>query len=232
VADARSSTAHDAHDLLLIAALVDRDLHGADHDRAREQVATCSACAALHADLLGLARAVHDLPGPDRPRDFTLRPDDAQRLRPGLVRRLLGVFGTARDGVSRPLAMGLTTLGLAGLLIGVVPGALSSGASTATLNTTGAPVEDQRFESFAMPAASQAPQLQGEGAGAPAATDAQDVYRGAPPPAGPDVAAEHDPAGLAPDASGTSLTVVLSGTFLIVGLGLFALRWTSRRFGG
>jgi hypothetical protein len=29
-----------------------------------------------------------------------------------------------------------------------------------------------------------------------------------------------------------SQLVVISGTLLIIGLGLFALRWTSRRFGG
>jgi hypothetical protein len=39
-------------------------------------------------------------------------------------------------------------------------------------------------------------------------------------------------AGLAEDAGGVSQLVVISGTLLIVGLGLFALRWTSRRFGG
>jgi hypothetical protein len=37
---------------------------------------------------------------------------------------------------------------------------------------------------------------------------------------------------LAPDSTGLSLPIVLSGSLLIVGLGLFALRWTSRRFGG
>jgi hypothetical protein len=31
--------------------------------------------------------------------------------------------------------------------------------------------------------------------------------------------------------SGPSVLVVLSGSFLIVGLGLFALRWTGRRLG-
>ena len=37
---------------------------------------------------------------------------------------------------------------------------------------------------------------------------------------------------VADDRTGASQLVVISGTLLIVGLGLFALRWTSRRFGG
>jgi hypothetical protein len=37
---------------------------------------------------------------------------------------------------------------------------------------------------------------------------------------------------LSEDSSGVSQLIVISGTLLIVGLGLFALRWTSRRFGG
>jgi hypothetical protein len=50
---------------------------------------------------------------------------------------------------------------------------------------------------------------------------------------GMDLAAEPPPeVALAPDSSGVSQLVVMSGSLLIVGLGLFALRWTSRRFGG
>jgi len=37
---------------------------------------------------------------------------------------------------------------------------------------------------------------------------------------------------LSDDSSGASQLIVISGTLLIIGLGLFALRWTSRRFGG
>ena len=37
---------------------------------------------------------------------------------------------------------------------------------------------------------------------------------------------------LSEDSTGVSQLIVISGTLLIVGLGLFALRWTSRRFGG
>ena len=70
------------------------------------------------------------LPAIERPRDFQLRPEDAQRLRPNRIRRLFGSFGTARDGFSRPLALGLTTLGLAGLMVGILPGTLSFGGAS------------------------------------------------------------------------------------------------------
>ena len=227
---------HADHDPLLVAALADRELTGQEHDRARAQVAACPDCASLHADLLTLARATHDLPPIARSRDFTLRPEDAQRYRPNLVRRLVGAFGTARDGFSRPLAMGLTTLGLAGLLIGIVPGALSGGGTSAQLAPVGAPADVGRLESLgAAPGASAERDRAGALAGEPT-TDPR-VGQEAGDDRGfeafsEDTAGEGDPAGLAPDSSGMSLVIVLSGTFLIAGLGLFALRWTTRRFGG
>ena len=79
--------------------------------RAQAQVDACTECATLHAELVSLATSARQLPAIERPRDFRLRPEDAQRLRPNRFRRLFGSFGTARDGFSRPLAMGLTTLG-------------------------------------------------------------------------------------------------------------------------
>jgi anti-sigma factor RsiW len=227
---------HADHDPLLVAALADRELTGEEHDRARAQVAACTDCASLHADLVSIARATHALPPIARSRDFTLRPEDAQRYRPGLVRRLVGAFGTARDGFSRPLAMGLTTLGLAGLLIGIVPGALSSGGTTSLLAPVGTPVEDVRLESLsAAPRASSerdtANGLAGDATGAPAVGQEAGSDPGIEAYSN-DASGEGDPAGLAPDSSGMSLMIVLSGSFLIAGLGLFALRWTTSRFGG
>jgi hypothetical protein len=233
---------HPDHDPLLVAALADRELSGEDHARARAQVEACAACASLHADLVSLARATHALPPIARPRDFTLRPEDAQRYRPTFLRRVIGAFGTARDGFSRPLAMGLTTLGLAGLLIGILPGALSLGGATggAPLTPVGAPVEEDRLHSLsAAPAASAqhdrssgaagqatgAPEVgQGNGDGTDEGVDVE-AYAN-------DTAGERNTVALAPDSSGMSLMLVLSGSFLIAGLGLFALRWTSGRFGG
>jgi anti-sigma factor RsiW len=243
-----SPTAHSQHDLLLVAALADRELTGEETEQVRAQVAACAECAALQADLVTLAQATRELPPVARPRDFTLRPVDAQRLRPTLVRRILGSFGTTRDSVSRPLAMGLTTLGLAGLLVGVVPGALSLGAGGATsLSGAGQSVDEEQLES--MRAAEDGRDTEGQASAAPAAAPdasgdsaAPSAVAGAPDPDGVDNGAAENPidiAGepdvaplLASDPSGVSQVVVISGSFLIIGLGLFALRWTSRRFGG
>jgi hypothetical protein len=55
----------------------------------------------------------------------------------------VAILGTSRDALSRPLAIGLTTLGLAGLLVTAAPslmfGSASSGAAPATV---GAPTGD------------------------------------------------------------------------------------------
>jgi anti-sigma factor RsiW len=241
------TTTHAEHDLLLVAALADREPDGEEAGRGRAQIAACTECAALHAELVSLASATRALPSASRPRDFRLRPADAERLRPNLVRRILGSFGTARDGFSRPLAMGLTTLGLAGLLIGVVPGALpagGTGGAGATLETVGQAVDDD-FRSMgaasaapgavAVPAPSgdQATDGNEDAAGASAAPTAQQQRDLGGRGGGVMIAGEPDPEiALAPDSSGVSQLVVVSGSLLIVGLGLFALRWSSRRFGG
>ena len=247
---------HTQHDPLLVAAFADRGATGEEADLARAQIAACTECAALHAELVSLATATRQLPPIERPRDFRLRPVDAQRLRPNLIRRLFGSFGTPRDGFSRPLAAGLTTLGLAGLMLGILPGTLSLGGSTTggSAAATSAPAE--------APAAG-APAPQAAPAGSPAAGGAPEQ---APSPGrlqahfeGGEVAADNsrplaageleaetngapvmiagepDNAPLnsvADDSTGASQLIVISGTLLIIGLGLFALRWTSRRFGG
>ena len=52
---------------------------------------------------------------------------DAGRAFERGLRRLLRSIGSARDTVTRPLAIGLTTFGLVGVLVGTVPGALTLG---------------------------------------------------------------------------------------------------------
>ena len=105
---------------------------------------------------------------PTRPRDFTLTPADAARLRPRGLRRWLAGIGTARDGVSFPLALGLTTMGIAGLLFATVPGVLSgmggatAGAAPETLSAVGAAIP-------APAAASAAPVASHVAAAAPSA---------------------------------------------------------------
>jgi hypothetical protein len=132
---------HATHDALLIASLLDRTADDTDRRRAGALVATCDACASLHGDLLALREATQALPVPARPRDFALSPADVTRLRPGGWRRLIAAFGSAGDIFSRPLAIGLTTIGLAGLLVTTIPGVLSGQATSGSAVSTGlAPV--------------------------------------------------------------------------------------------
>jgi hypothetical protein len=258
-----NSSDHDRHDLLAVAALADRDATGEEAVRAQAQIDTCPECASLHAELVSLASATRTLPAMQRPRDFQLRPEDAQRLRPNRFRRLFGSFGTARDGFSRPLALGLTTLGLAGLLFGVLPGTLSFGGAASAPGGAAAgsaPQEEIQQTLGAAAAASAAPAVP-EAGGAPAAQpgasapaaqpgaspqpaagldfDNGDGAVAIPAPTFVDTFNQRDVAGegqgltsLSEDSTGVSVLIVVSGTLLIIGLGLFALRWTSRRFGG
>ena len=252
-----NSSDHAQHDLLAVAALADRDATGEEAMRAQAQVDACTECATLHAELVSLTTATRRLPAMERPRDFRLRPEDAQRLRPNRIRRLFGSFGTARDGFSRPLALGLTTLGIAGLMLGILPGTLSfGGAASGPSQPQAASAPQQEVETFGGAAASApapadggAPEAQ-PGASTPAGLGAGigsgDRAIAAPAPAGEalnqrdetdygsvDIAGEPQSLlSVADDSTGVSQLVVISGTLLIVGLGLFALRWTSRRFGG
>jgi anti-sigma factor RsiW len=131
--DSRST--HEAHDRLLIASLVDRSPSDTDRALAEAQLAGCGDCAALYADLVALSAATRAMPIPKRPRDFTLTASDVQRLRVRGWRRLLAAIGSSRDVFSRPLAIGLTTLGLAGLLVATVPAYLPSLGGPTSLQT-------------------------------------------------------------------------------------------------
>lgn len=125
-------TSHDRHDTMLVAALAAGDLAATDRDQAIGLTRSCADCASLHDDLVAIARATAVVPPPfaTPPRDFRLTPADAARLRPGGWRRLVAAFSAPRQAVTRPLGVGLTTLGLVGLLIGNVP--LGTGASLET----------------------------------------------------------------------------------------------------
>ena len=79
------------------------------------------------------------MPTPARPSDYTLTERDAARLRSGGWRRFVAILGTSRDALSRPLAVGLTTLGLAGLLVSAAPSFMMGSASSAAPTTIGAP---------------------------------------------------------------------------------------------
>ncbi|MBI3748097.1 MAG: hypothetical protein HY262_04525 [Chloroflexi bacterium] len=190
---------HRAHDPMLVAGLLDRSSAESERGRAEVLVASCSECAALHRDLVTLVEATRALPAPRRTRDFTISVQDAARLRPSGWRRVVAVFGSTRDAFSRPLAIGLTTIGLAGLLVTTVPGALPGSTSTASLPTLAQPAGDagaganseSSGGSKEAPGASAAPSAPGPAAAAltapsPATTDAPAPLApsGAPEPSG------------------------------------------------
>ena len=279
--DPGASAAHAAHDTMLVASLADDTLVASpERDAAEALVAGCSLCAALHVDLMALRSATRAMPTPVRPRDYTLTPDDAVRLRRAGWRRFVAVFGSSRDVFSRPLAVGLTTLGLAGLLVATVPSITSGlpGSSAAGgAEAVGAPIASA--DQAAPPDASgQGPaptDASGQGAAAVApvaaaspgglsvagaaassepGADGTDRFgtiltdRPSPTPGvAADTSGSAKGVGGAPgrskeltgstnlpvghDTTGFSLLAILSGVFLIVGLGLFAIRWTARRFG-
>jgi hypothetical protein len=162
------SEQHAQHDHLLVVSLAAGDLTGADRDRAASQIATCAECALLHDDLLAIARATAVLPAAVRPRDFQLSPEQAARLRPGGWRRFVAAFASPRMAMTRQLGVGLTTLGLAGLLVSALP------ALTLPLAGSGAaaPAERQDLKSTN--------EFSTGGEAAPAASPAAAAASGAP----------------------------------------------------
>ena len=267
---------HASHDRLLVAALADRGadaLTPRDRAKAEAQVAACRDCAALHADLVMLTAAIPTAAIPVRPRDFTLSPADVERLRPRGLRRLIGLIGSSNDAFTRPLALGLTTLGIVGLLVASLPGALSgfgSAGAAPVLSTVGSAVGEStsgaQAAASAAPSAAAAPAAAGSGGGvaaAPAPSGAAPQADGSfgrvsvaarPSASGGDDSKavygadnggpETNSAGqngyggtertgdllsVGDEASGVSPLVVIAGAMLIVGLGLFGLRWSARR---
>ena len=274
---------HAAHDPTWMAALASRDpdLSPAEKTRAEAALESCGACADLFAELVAVSAAIPAAAIPARPRDFTLTAADAARLQRRGLRRWFAGIGSVRDGVTFPLAMGLTTLGIAGLLFATVPAVLSgmggatAGAAPQVLSTVGAaipegapPSEPAASAAPARAAASAAPSVAAArdaasaapsvavtapeaASAAPAATEYFDGYQLAP--VEPDMSGEggvfsgdggdgatdpglrQDATSMALEASirdeetGRSALILLAATALIVGLGLFALGWTTRR---
>jgi hypothetical protein len=247
---------HAEHDAALVAVLAARpaDLSDAEAATARDLVASCTGCADLLADLVTVHLAQATTPTPRRPRDFTISAADAERLRSTGWRRALGFFGSARDGFTRPLAAGLTTLGIVGLLVATVPSIAGSGGASATLSTVGAPVEGgiaggapaasaaPSAAAAAPSAAAPAPSLEGEVYATERVTaqaepgvselDQESTFSGAGEAGtdgGRDVAGDGSLLSVRDDGSGLSVLFVVAGVMLIAGLGLFLLRWTARR---
>ncbi len=85
-----TASAHAGHDTVLVSSLADHSLAPSDRAAAEALVASCSDCAALHADLMTLVAATRAMPTPPRPTDYHLTADDAARLRGSWWRRLVG----------------------------------------------------------------------------------------------------------------------------------------------
>jgi hypothetical protein len=270
--DPFSASDHASHDTILVASLADHSLAASERAAAEALVARCSECADLEADLLALRAATRAMPTPARPIDYALTARDAARLRSGGWRRFVAILGTSRDALSRPLAAGLTTLGLVGLLVTAAPSLMMGGASSASGPTTiSAPAGgatskngDGSERSGVVPAASAAAAAAPSAAPAAGGISGSSVDQSAAPapvraPVAdaatqpPDTEAYTDGTANAqagttggksrePDSAsdllasqefgGVSPLAVLSVAFLIAGLGLFAVRWGARRFGG
>lgn len=168
-------TSHPDHDVLLIAAHAADDLSGPDLDRAQALLQSCAPCADLHRDLVAIAAATRTLPAlATAPRDFRLSHEQAARLRRGSwLRTVLAPFSGAHSAL-RPVAAGLSSLGVAGLLIAtLLPGMLGSAAT----------LTPERDQSLTGAGASAAPAA-APGATAAAGPDVRPVAGG--PTAGPD----------------------------------------------
>jgi hypothetical protein len=237
---------HAAHDPTWMAALATRHTDLSKTERARAQAAleSCGACADLFADLLAISAAIPSAPIPARPRDFTLTSADAERLRPRGLRRLLKAVGSARDGVTFPLALGLTTMGIAGLLVATVPtvsglGGATGGAAPEILSTVGNALPAPAAASA--PAASGAPGVGTDLYGMTAAPTSQttgggEVFSGDDGDARveaqrQDASEMSGGSSIRDDGTGRSTLAILAATLLIAGLGLFGLRWSARRLG-
>lgn len=169
-----SLTRHARHDPLQVAEAVDRG------GRLAPVMQFCDPCGQLYADLLALAASISHAALPARPRDFTLRADDARRLRPGGWRAWWSL-GSARDAVTRPLAIGFTTLGLAGLLLTAAPAlipVMGSGAALPEAERVLAPGGAGALAPLTVDPAASAPPQDGTvdtGAGDPSSTAALSV---------------------------------------------------------
>src|ERR1035437_5090580 len=174
-----SSTAHASHDESLVVRLFGYDVDPAERSRALDLVAGCEECAALYADLGSIATATSALPAPARPRDFTLTPADAARLRPHRP-----AAGRSRwRGLTRQLGGAFAALGLAGVLM--------TGALTALAPATATPSssEADRFGSQGALNVAAAPSMSGQpSAAGPAATGTAMTGAAGSPPTGNAVA--------------------------------------------
>jgi len=115
---------HDRHDRFLIAALAADDLNGQALSDAHDLIANCPSCAELLSDLRAIARATAALPEIPRTLDFQLSPQTADRLGARGWRGILAWIADSRFSAARPIAVGLTSLGLVAAIAGAIPGGI------------------------------------------------------------------------------------------------------------
>lgn len=237
---------HADHDELAVAAFAAGDAVDLELERAQQLVAGCADCAALFADLQALQAATAALPAPRRTRDFRLTEADAARLRPRGWRSLLAAFGSPRLAFTQPLAVGMATLGIVGLLVASLPGPLmtatapaSDGGATVEMAPEGAPAgpDDLLKTEATGPLASAAPGDATIPGPAPAETPSTALVP-APSPAESTAAARTDAqADLGFDGGsrepgetgGAPWLTGLSALLLVVGVALFAVGRLARR---
>jgi hypothetical protein len=199
--------AHPGHDRLRIAAAADRR-SGPLPALTSALLAACTECARLHADLIALATALPNAATPRRIRDYTLTAADAERLRQRGLRGWLARIGSSRDGLTRPLAIGFTTLGLAGLLAATIPTVLPLGAGAGAAGA-------------AVAASADATEPVPEGGGG-----FHQMIGPAGEPASP---IDHVPAPTPASSEPPVAVIALSTGFLVVGSGLFVVRRRNAR---
>jgi hypothetical protein len=238
---------HAEHDRLLIAALSTGDLEAADLERAELLASTCTECRLLEADLRAIATATAALPRALRQRDFSLSAADAARLQKGGWRGFVRILAGPRSAALKPLATGLTTLGIAGLLLAALP-AINLGGSAASPTGAALPAaasseaDADSDTNYFLPAATTGPGRRGAYPAAstpprdrvpaprPVASPLEvDTAGGDEGPVMPDKAPSGQPATAAPIVPAPSPLAVVSGALLVLGLLLFGIRWTARR---
>jgi hypothetical protein len=228
VPDLRS---HDTHDLELVAAFAARDLAGRPLEDATALVAACTACAELHDDLRAISAAIPAAPAPRRRRDYRLTPEQAAALRPSGWRRFLSGLASPKLAFTAPLGTGLATLGLVGLLLAAMPGAIPLGNGDGRDGANAPAI--QMNEPAEAPVDEARPEAPGEkvdppagGAGGAAAPTPGDVTGNG------EAGAPADGRLATPPANDVRLLVVGSVLALLLGLGLVGGRMAARRSSG
>jgi anti-sigma factor RsiW len=246
---------HTNHDRLLIAAHAARDLTGGERERAEALLAACDACRTLELELRAIATATRSVPPPAHlaGRDFRISADRAAALSRGRWwRRVLRPFGRPTGSAVRPLALTLTTLGFAGLILASLSSFPLGGTGAAPAAAPGSSESRAMLQASQTPAVSPVPEAaQPLGASdlstdvprAPGlgyedgvtATDSGGTLAGAGQGGGQPTTPSPAPARSTPgtvlegEPAGPTPLVLLSVGFLGAGLGLLLLRLAAQR---